>query len=67
MKAYDITELVDFVERSDGSMSIEPKRSDCGCPQGVCQPQHNEGTWCWRSACLVPVGYFSASITASQE
>lgn len=61
MKAYDITELVDFVEGSDGGMSIEPKRPDCNCPQGVCLPQHNEGTWCWRSRCLIPAGYFSSA------
>lgn len=41
--------------------SIQPtdiKQCDCKCPAGKCEPESNEGTFCWRSGFFIPTGEF---------
>ena len=37
--------------------SVAP--AECQCPSRTCQPQTNEGRYCWRSGCRIPMGYFA--------
>lgn len=40
--------------------------TDCKCPGGKCQPELNEGSYCWRSGFHIPEGEFSGTAGIAQ-